>query len=63
MKILLDENMPRKLLAALATDDHEVNSVESARRLCDEERYCWLAQSSSGLAHAIVNVVRTPAMR
>lgn len=31
MKILLDENMPRKLLAALAADGHEVDSVKSLK--------------------------------
>ena len=29
MRILLDENMPRKLLAALAAEGHEVDSVKS----------------------------------
>lgn len=29
MRILLDENMPRKLLAALAGEGHEVDSVKS----------------------------------
>ena len=29
MRILLDENMPRKLLAALVAEGHEVDSVES----------------------------------
>ena len=31
MKILLDENMPRKLLAALIAEHHEVHSVGSLR--------------------------------
>ncbi len=31
MKILLDENMPRKLLAALMAEHHEVHSVSSLR--------------------------------
>ncbi|MFS8084968.1 MAG: DUF5615 family PIN-like protein [Acidobacteriota bacterium] len=31
MRILLDENMPRKLLAALANEGHEVESVKSQR--------------------------------
>lgn len=31
MKILLDENMPRKLLAALIAEGHEVDSVRSLR--------------------------------
>ena len=29
MRILLDENMPRKLLAALVAEGHEVDSVKS----------------------------------
>ena len=29
MRILLDENMPRKLLAALTAENHEVDSVKS----------------------------------
>lgn len=29
MRILLDENMPRKLLAALASEGHEVDSVKT----------------------------------
>ena len=29
MRILLDENMPRKLLSALVTEGHEVDSVKS----------------------------------
>ena len=29
MRILLDENMPRKLLAALTTEGHEVDSIQS----------------------------------
>jgi predicted nuclease of predicted toxin-antitoxin system len=29
VRILLDENMPRKLLAALAAEGHEVDSVKS----------------------------------
>jgi hypothetical protein len=29
VRILLDENMPRKLLAALVAEGHEVDSVES----------------------------------
>ena len=29
MRILLDENMPRKLLAALVAEGHEVHSVKS----------------------------------
>jgi hypothetical protein len=29
VRILLDENMPRKLLAALAAEGHEVESVKS----------------------------------
>ena len=29
MRILLDENMPRKLLAALISEGHEVDSVKS----------------------------------
>lgn len=29
MRILLDENMPRKLLGALAAEGHEVDSVKS----------------------------------
>ena len=29
MRILLDENMPRKLLAALAAEAHEVDSLKS----------------------------------
>ena len=31
MRILLDENMPGKLLAALTAEGHEVNSVKSLR--------------------------------
>ena len=31
MRILLDENMPRKLLAALAAEAHEVESVKSLK--------------------------------
>lgn len=31
MKILLDENMPRKLQAALAAEGHDVDSVKSLR--------------------------------
>lgn len=31
MKILLDENMPRKLLAALSQEGHNVDSVNSLR--------------------------------
>ena len=29
MRILLDENMPRKLLAALTAEGHEVDSIQS----------------------------------
>lgn len=29
MRILLDENMPHKLLAALTSDGHEVDSIQS----------------------------------
>lgn len=29
MRILLDENMPRKLLSALVAEGHEVDSVQS----------------------------------
>lgn len=29
MRILLDENMPRKLLAALTAEGHEVHSIQS----------------------------------
>ena len=31
MKILLDENMPRKLLAALRAEGHDVESVQTLR--------------------------------
>ena len=31
MKILLDENLPRKLVAALRTEGHEVESVQTLR--------------------------------
>jgi len=31
VKILLDENMPRKLQAALSTEGHDVDSVKSLR--------------------------------
>lgn len=31
MKILLDENMPHKLLAAIAATSHEVDSIKSLR--------------------------------
>ncbi len=31
MKILLDENLPRKLVAALRTEGHEVESVHTLR--------------------------------
>ena len=31
MKILLDENMPQKLLAALVAEQHEVHSIRSLR--------------------------------
>lgn len=31
MRILLDENMPRKLLAALVAEGHEVDSVKSLK--------------------------------
>jgi predicted nuclease of predicted toxin-antitoxin system len=31
VKILLDENMPRKLLAALVAEHHEVHSIRSLR--------------------------------
>ena len=31
MKILLDENLPRKLVAALRAEDHEVESIHTLR--------------------------------
>ena len=33
MKILLDENLPRKLVAALRAEGHEVESAETAVRV------------------------------
>lgn len=46
MRILLDENMPRKLLAALVAEGHEVDSVKSLQlQEIDNGALYQLAQS------------------
>jgi hypothetical protein len=47
VRILLDENMPRKLLAALVAEGHEVDSVKSLELVGIDNRALYQMAASS----------------